>query len=137
LITLTPSDDDIEIVLEKANQVHAIVVGGAPFDSVAEVYSTDEAAGEGGDLGWLKIGDLPDFFQDVLTTMQPGDVSPVLRETAGFRIVKLLEEQKERTYDYDEIRAELQNLYTQKKMGTMFEDYVAELRSKFHVERMY
>jgi parvulin-like peptidyl-prolyl isomerase len=66
--------------------------------------------------------------------MAPGDVSQVLRESAGFRIVKLVERETERPYDFSEVRTELQRLYDQERMGLAYTEYVAGLRDKFTVE---
>ena len=64
---------------------------GEPFDSLASRFNTDPTTDAFGDLGWLKVSDLPQFFRDVLSGMNAGDVSQVLRESSGFRIVKLVE----------------------------------------------
>ena len=80
------------------------------------------------------MGDLPEFFQDVLAGMNPGDISQVLRESAGFRIVKLVEREEERPYQFEEIRTELRNLYNNEKMESTYADYIDGLRDKFSVE---
>ena len=43
---------------------------GASFDSLAARYNTDPAADKAGDLGWLRVEELPDFFQEVLDESQ-------------------------------------------------------------------
>lgn len=135
LVRVTPGDDDIEMIFERAQAVREELRSGAPFDSLAMLFSDDGAtAPNGGDLGWLKFGDLPDFFRDVLREMNPGDISPVLRESAGFRIVHLLEREPEREYRYDEVQGELRKLLEQEKMNTIFEDYIEGLRKKFYVD---
>jgi parvulin-like peptidyl-prolyl isomerase len=66
--------------------------------------------------------------------MQPGDVSQVLRESTGFRIVKLVDREAERPYHYDEIIDDLTRLYQQDRFGNNYEAYVEELRKKFNVD---
>jgi len=63
----------------------------------------------------------------------PGDVSQVLRESTGFRIVKLVAREEPRPFEFNEIRNELRQMYEQEKMGEIYESYVAKLRGKFHV----
>ena len=58
----------------------------------------------------------------------------MLREQTGFRIVKLLGQQEGRPYDYDEIRAELVRLWQQEQASSMYTEYVASLRERFHVD---
>jgi peptidyl-prolyl cis-trans isomerase SurA len=135
LVKVVPGEKDIESTFQKAAMVRKLIADGAPFDSLAEVYSDDDAtASKGGDLGWLKVGDLPDFFKDMLKDMKLGDTSPVQRESQGFRIVRLLGREPERDYTYDEAKGELKKLLEQEKMDTVFEKYIQGLKKKFFVE---
>ena len=98
-------------------------------------YSTDaSSASKGGDLGWLKVADLPEFFRDVLEGLHGGEISPVLREPSGFRIVKLIERETTRPYEFDEVRDELRQLLEQEKVSGKYDIYLETLRSEFYVE---
>ncbi|MDH3214777.1 MAG: peptidylprolyl isomerase [Candidatus Krumholzibacteria bacterium] len=135
LITVKPGDDDIDNVFAKANEIHASLLAGAPFDTTAMRFSDDSAtAAEGGDLGWLRVEDLPEFFRDVLSNMKQGDISPVLREPTGFRIVQLLARETERTYRYEEVQEELKKLAEQEKTANIYDDYLNRLRDEFYVD---
>lgn len=134
LIRAQPSDTDIDEVFKTANFVYEEIKGGASFDSLAARYNTDPAAGQSGDLGWVRVTELPQFFQDVLKDMKPGEVSQVLRESAGFRIVKLIEREAARPYEFAEVHDEVKRLYEQERFGSSYDSYLAELRKKFHVE---
>lgn len=134
LVRAQPSDSDIDEVFKTANFVYEDLKAGASFDSLANRYNTDPAAGQNGDLGWVRVGELPQFFQDVLKGMNPGDLSQVLRESAGFRIVKLLEREAARPYEYAEVREEVKRLYEQERFANTYDTYLADLRKKFHVE---
>jgi peptidyl-prolyl cis-trans isomerase SurA len=134
LVRAEPSDKDIEEVFATANQIHTDLVAGASFDSLAARYNTDPAADKHGDLGWLKVSELPEFFRDVLSNLKPGDISQVTRESTGFRIVQLVERDAERPYEFAEIQNELKGYYEQQRFGTSYEEYVKELRKTFSVE---
>ncbi|GAB4178536.1 MAG: peptidylprolyl isomerase [Rhodocyclaceae bacterium] len=62
---------------------------GVDFAKVAATYSDASDALTGADLGWRNSDRLPPLFTEVLATMKPGDVSPILRSPAGFHILKL------------------------------------------------
>ena len=135
LIRIKTETQDVEQVYQMAQDVHRRLDEGAPFDSMAVRYSTDAAsASNGGDLGWLRVSDLPSFFQDVLKDMKPGDYSPVLREPSGFRIVKLLEREEPRPYTFDEVREELSRVLEEDKLEGLYDGYVTKLRDEFYVE---
>jgi peptidyl-prolyl cis-trans isomerase SurA len=133
LIRMTANDDQIADLYVEANRIHDELKAGASFETLADQFSGDPNAGPGGDLGWLKIGDLPEFFQDVLADMKPGEISQVLRESSGFRIVKLVELEGPRPYEFNEVKSELRQLYEQEKMDEIYKGYVARLRDKFHI----
>jgi peptidyl-prolyl cis-trans isomerase SurA len=133
LIRMTADEEEVAKLFSKGTEIRNQLVAGASFDELADEYSTDPNAGPGGDLGWLKVGDLPEFFQDVLSGMKPGDISQVLRESSGFRIVMLVEREAPRPYEFDEIRGELRKMYEQEKMEEIYKTYVEQLRGKFHV----
>ena len=134
LVRAEPTDKDVEEVFGTANKVHADLVAGASFDSLAARYNTDPAADKTGDLGWLRVSELPEFFRDVLSNLKPGDISQVTRESTGFRIVELLARDAERPYEFSEIQTELKQYYSQQSFGSSYDEYVKELRKKFSVE---
>lgn len=134
LVRAEPTDKDVEEVFATANKVHADLVAGASFDSLAARYNTDPAADKTGDLGWLRVSELPEFFRDVLSNLKPGDISQVTRESTGFRIVQLLARDAERPYEFSEIQSELKQYYSQQSFGSSYDEYVKDLRKKFSVE---
>jgi peptidyl-prolyl cis-trans isomerase SurA len=133
LVRMSAEEDDVQDLYAQATSIREQITQGASFEQLATQHSTDPNAGEGGDLGWLKIADLPEFFQDVLSGMQPGEVSQVLRESAGFRIVKLVDRQAPRPYQFEEIKPELRRMYEGEKLEEIYKEYVEELRDKFTV----
>ncbi|HEX6794726.1 MAG TPA: peptidylprolyl isomerase [Casimicrobiaceae bacterium] len=86
------SPEAVEASRRRAEQALADVKGGKNFAEVAAAYSSAPDATSGGDLGWRTRARLPTVFVDVVQKMKPGDVSPVLRSTSGFHLVKLVDE---------------------------------------------
>ncbi len=135
LIRVKPGEKDIEAVFSRARAVHDSLLAGAEFDSMAVRYSDEtSSASSGGDLGWIKVADLPDFFRDVLKELKINDISPVLRESAGFRIVRLLGREEEREYTFNEVKDELRRNLEQEKMRALYDDYIKDLRKKHYVD---
>lgn len=135
LIRLRAVEDDVQEIFQKATHVYDRLLAGAPFDSMAIVHSDDPAtASSGGDLGWLRLNDLPEFFKDVLEGMNEGDISQVLREPTGFRIVKLVERQSARPYEFDEVKDEIRGLIEQERLASAYDAYIAGLRDQYYVD---
>jgi peptidyl-prolyl cis-trans isomerase SurA len=133
LIRMSATDEQVAEVFAEAQRIHGELEAGASFEEMADRFGNDPNAGAGGDLGWLKVEDLPQFFQDVLAGMEPGQISQVLRESSGFRIVKLVAKEEPRPYEFSEVRNELRQLYEREKMDEIYRRYVDQLRSKFHI----
>jgi len=135
LVRVKPGEGDKREVFDRAAQIRDRILAGESFDSLAAKYSDDQAtADSGGDLGWLKLADLPQFFQDILQGMKPGDVSQVLQESSGFRIVKLLEREAGRSYTFEEVQTQLRRNLEQEKLAAVYEEYIQGLHKKFYVK---
>lgn len=83
--------DVIKKALAKAAATIADLRSGADFTKTAMSVSNDDNALKGGDLGWRGKNDIPTLFVDVVSKMQPGDVSDPIRSPSGFHIIKMLE----------------------------------------------
>lgn len=83
------SDDERANARKQADAVHAKAQGGEKFDDLALRYSNDQLALSGGDLGWRSATSLPSLFANVVPTMKPGSVSPVLTSPSGYHIIRL------------------------------------------------
>jgi peptidyl-prolyl cis-trans isomerase SurA len=85
------SPERIEQARARAEKARADALAGGDFARLAASTSDAADALQGGALGWRAPSRLPELFADALKTMQPGDVSGVLRSPAGFHLLKLVE----------------------------------------------
>lgn len=83
------SASDIREARNKASAVRKKLLGGADFARTAISVSDGQRSLEGGDLGWMRPGQIPLLFAGALRYMQAGDVSQILRSPSGFHIIKL------------------------------------------------
>ena len=81
--------EQIEKTLTKAKDVLKLLNDGADFRQTAISYSNGQKALEGGALGWRKAGQLPTLFSRVVTSMNVGDHSDLIRSSSGFHIIQL------------------------------------------------
>src|SRR5580698_9056580 len=81
----------LEDITQKANDIAARASKGEDFGQLAIANSNSQTALDGGQLGWRKGSQLPQFILDLVTKMKPGEVSTPVRTPSGFHIVKLNE----------------------------------------------
>ena len=91
LITLpeNASPEQIQARRARAEDVLSQLEKGADFAQLSASYSDAPNALQGGDFGWRASGKLPELFVEALKPMQPGQISPLLKSSNGFHILKL------------------------------------------------
>lgn len=135
LIKTEVDDQDIERSRLQAEKVHAEARGGADFAALAARYSKFVGAqGPGGDLGFLSLGTLQPNIRANLDRLQPGELSEVLVNRAGFNIFKLADRKPERPYTLEEIRPDLPQAVAQIQYREKYDAWVKALRAKATVE---
>jgi peptidyl-prolyl cis-trans isomerase SurA len=81
----------LEEITHKAQDLAARASKGEDFGQLAIANSNSQTALDGGQLGWRKGTQLPQFILDLVAPMKPGAVSAPVRTPSGFHIVKLNE----------------------------------------------
>lgn len=85
------SADQIETARLKAEDVKKQLDGGMDFSAAAIRFSNAQDALDGGDLGWRRSDAVPPAFAELAETLQPGQISQVIRAPNGFHIIKVVE----------------------------------------------
>jgi peptidyl-prolyl cis-trans isomerase SurA len=81
----------LEDISHKAQDVASRAGKGEDFGQLAIANSNSQTALDGGQLGWRKGAQLPQFILDLVVRMKPGEVSTPVRTPSGYHIVKLNE----------------------------------------------
>src|SRR5580698_3163993 len=81
----------LEDISHKAQDVASRAGKGEDFGQLAIANSNSQTALDGGQLGWRKGSQLPQFILDLVVKMKPGEVSEPVRTPSGYHIVKLNE----------------------------------------------
>ena len=95
ILIAVPSTADAETIAEaekKAKEIYQRLQGGADFAQQAIANSNDQAALQGGDIGWRKLAQLPELFGNQLANLKAGEVTQPFRSGAGFHILKNIEQ---------------------------------------------
>jgi peptidyl-prolyl cis-trans isomerase SurA len=90
VITPKPSARADSMAFMKAESLLVEIRKGADFAQVAKRESMDPGSKEqGGDLGWHRRGEFVPTFDRVYFALRPGQVSPVIKTTFGYHIIKI------------------------------------------------
>lgn len=101
-ILLEKQDDGSH--LDKMSDIQQQLEAGEDFAVLAEQYSEDYSTAEqGGDLGFVQRGDLPESLSVALDSLSVGEVSDLVETDLGVHLVKLLAEKKAELPSRDDI----------------------------------
>jgi len=126
----TPAE--VAAIEKKAQDVLNQIRGGADFAEMAKKDSEDATAADGGELGWLVRGQAD--FENTAFSLQPGQVSNVVRTDSGIHIIKVEDKQTAHLQTFGEVKgAIIDDLEKQRIADTqekLASDLVSELKLK-------
>lgn len=86
------NEEQKALVTEKLENIRQQIIDGeATFEAMAEKFSDDGSARNGGDLGWTKRGKFVPEFEAAAYKLEKGEISPVIESQFGFHVIKMLE----------------------------------------------
>jgi peptidyl-prolyl cis-trans isomerase SurA len=105
---------------------------GANFAGLARQFSQSGTAILGGDLGWVRDGELEEELNTVLAQMGPGEVSVPIRTLSGFHILFLREMRKNEGQEVD--RGRIAESLTNQRVDQLAQRSLQELRRTANVD---
>ncbi|MBA2962865.1 MULTISPECIES: peptidylprolyl isomerase [Ramlibacter] len=105
----------------------------ATFEQLAREFSQDASSSRGGDLGWTNPGQFVPEFEEVLGTLQPGQIAEPMTSRFGAHLIQLLE-RRQATLSAREQRELARNLVREKKLDEAFLQWSQEVRGRAYVE---
>lgn len=129
------SEADAQKAKTLADRVHGEARKGTDFATLVRRYSKYEGKQDaGGDLGFVSMGTLQPNIRSGLDSLEIGQVSDVLVNAVGFNIFKVTDRKPERPYTLEEIKDELPEAVQQIQYREKYDDWIASLRKKSHIE---
>jgi len=105
---------------------------GANFAGLARQFSQSGTAILGGDLGWVRDGELEEELNTVLAQMGPGEVSVPIRTLSGFHILFLREMRKNEGQEVD--RGRIAESLTNQRVDQLAQRSLQELRRTANID---
>ena len=110
-----------------------IEAGKADFAKLAREHSQDASAPEGGDLGWISPGMFVPEFEEVMNTLQPGQIADPAISRFGVHLIQVLE-RREAPISERELREIARNSLREKKFDETYQLWAQEVRGRTYVE---
>lgn len=133
LIVPRPTQDRAE-ARAKAASVAAALKRGADFAEMALRYSDGPGATRGGNLGFVRQGELVPAIERALAGLQPGQITEPIETPEGFHIIRLDEKKPPQFRPFAEVKNEIQGLVYQQKSEDVYQLWLADLKNRAFIE---
>jgi peptidyl-prolyl cis-trans isomerase D len=121
---------DKDAARQKAEALRTKIANGTDFGALAAAESQDPGSkGKGGDLGWVKRGQMVEKFEQALFGLNAGEVSQPVETEFGWHVVKLEELRAAQTRPFEdaEVQAQLLTLYRNRDVERRFQELSEKL----------
>ena len=124
---------DDKAAKEKLLKLRERIRNGADFGELARANSQDKgSAAKGGDLGWVKPGEVDPDFEQVVESLKPGEISMPFKTQFGWHIVQLEGTRKvDDTEDYN--RSKAREAIRKRKVDEQYQQWLRRLRDEAYV----
>ncbi|HEX9284863.1 MAG TPA: peptidylprolyl isomerase [Nitrospirales bacterium] len=133
LIGLGPSSE-LVAVREKAQQVFALFKKGERFEELAARYSDGPEGRRGGNLGYIKPGDMLPQIQKAIERLDLGAVTEPIASPIGMHIIRVDERKPPEFRPYEEVKEDLKNLVLQLKSEEAYIEWIKDQKDHNYIE---
>jgi len=117
----------IESVLKKAK-------AGEDFAKLAQQYSQDGSAAQGGDLNFFPRGQMVPEFSNVAYALKTGQISDVVTSQFGYHIIKVTDRKPGRVVPFEEAQPQIKQFLEGQKKQEHADAFIAGLKKKAKIE---
>lgn len=120
--------------LARAQALVTALKKGGDFADHALKHSEGAEATRGGNLGFVRQGELLPAIERVVAALQPGQISDPIETSEGLHIIRLEEKKPSQFRPYAEVKNEIQGLVFQQKTEDVYQLWMAEIKNKAFIE---
>jgi len=135
LILFNESEEDVTRERLFTEELHERLVNGENFGDLAREYSQDSDTNTNqGIMGIFTRQEFPHFFISDLENLSVGSVSSVLENQQIFYIFKINQVYPPRSFEYWEIKEQLEEMLTNQKQKELFDEWVEDLKKEIYIQ---
>lgn len=127
---LVDSEEKAKALLETIN------AGEISFEDAARKESSCPSSENGGNLGEFTKGQMVPEFDEAVFKMAVGEITGPVQTQFGFHLIKLNAKNEGKTYEFEEIKAQLADMVMKDKQQKAYQSKVNQLKILFPVVKM-
>jgi parvulin-like peptidyl-prolyl isomerase len=121
-------------VQAEAAMIRQRLLDGEPFEVLAAQYSQGPAAATGGDVGFIEKGAMLPEVDSAAFRLAGNEISEVIVSPVGLHIIKVLDKRGAGAKPLEVVREEIKAKLEEEKMEKGYEEWIADLRKRSHIE---
>lgn len=134
ILILRKPRETTEDARERAASVYSGLKQGADFAELALKHSDGPEATKGGNIGFVRQGELLPQIERALSTLELGQVAEPIESSDGWHIIKLDEKRLPQFRPFAEVKTEIQTLVFQQKTEDVYQAWLGDLKNKAFIE---
>ncbi len=111
-----------------------VLKSGEPFAEVAMRYSEAPNAKVGGDLGFLREGEMDRSIEEAAKALEIGEFSGIIDTGSGFYIIKLEDRRDRRTKTLAEVKDEIRKILFKRIVDDRYKVWLEDMKSRSLVD---
>ena len=119
--------------LKKIKMIELKMAEGEDFTKLAREYSQDPSAVDGGDMGYINKGQMMKKIDEVIFSLQPGEISETIETPVGYHVFKIVEVKEAGAESFDEARMQIENYLFQEKAKERFDEWMTNLKENAYI----
>ncbi len=136
LLLLPPKADKVARakLKNKAQKLRQRIMNRESFDLLAVKYSQGPAAAQGGDVGFIVKGAIIPEVEAVVFSLPVEQLSEIIESSVGFHIIKVVDKKGAGLKPIATVREEIKAKIENEKLDKKFEEWIASVRAKSHID---
>ncbi|MEO8215735.1 MAG: peptidyl-prolyl cis-trans isomerase [Acidobacteriota bacterium] len=117
-----------------ANKVAEELKKGVAFEALSAEYSAAPNAQQGGDIGYVGRGQLPQVFEDELFRLRPVSISRIIKTDSGFHLFKVEDYRPAGKLDFASAEPLIKTRIREEQLNRQMADLLVRARNEIPVE---
>jgi peptidyl-prolyl cis-trans isomerase SurA len=106
---------------------------GGDFMLLADRYSEGPHASSGGDMGWVRNGELLKRINDVVFTLNDNEISGIIETNLGFHIFKAENREESRELEFSEVKDHIEQMIYAQKTNDKIKSWIDRLKENAYI----